>query len=192
MTIHLRDSARLRLWLRFGAIVALMIFPGCMFLAVQSVRAVDRKLDPPQKPLAGAAGFFGNEVTATARLFPLSVRRRDIFSNQSERDDVISIMDWDDAPLKVEDKDKLSVPKVVFVSLVNRGAKDARITVDAVDTSLGSLAPVPLLVLLAPGQRALIATIRSTSEPKIEALDVTVRLRANEQTEARTLALHAR
>ena len=54
----------------------MLMLPGCIVLAVQTARAVDRKLDPPEKPLMGVAEFFGNELTATARLIPLDGHRR--------------------------------------------------------------------------------------------------------------------
>jgi hypothetical protein len=82
-----------------------------------------------------------------------------------------------------------TVRKRVLVSLRNTSDRDLRITVLTVKSSLGDLVPRPATLILAPGQRSMIAPLLSTSEPKIELLDVTVSLREGDHVETHTLRL---
>jgi hypothetical protein len=173
--------------------VALAVLPGCVFVAVRAVKAVDRAIDPPQTLLVGSGAFFGGEVTATARLVPLNAERRERWLKRAKERAGEEGADAEDRLVPgATALEKSGARTMLVVTLRNAGAADADVSVVALESARGNAAGLPTAVRLAPGQRVVLTPIGSEAEEKIERLAVTVALKRGEVTETQTIELTGR
>lgn len=173
--------------------VALTVAPGCVFVAVRAVKAVDRAIDPPQALLVGAERFFGAEVTATARLVPLNAERRERWFKRAKERASDAGEDAEDGLVPGSAAlEKSGARTMLVVTLRNAGAVAAQVDVVALTSARGTMAAGPVSVALAPGQRVVLAPLGSEAEEKIDRLTVTVALKRGDVTETKVIELAGR
>lgn len=173
--------------------VALAVLPGCVFVAVRAVKAVDRAIDPPQVLLVGSGTFFGGEVVATARLVPLNAERRERWLKRAKARAGDDGADAEDGLVPGSAAlEKSGARTMLVVTLRNAGAADADVSVVALESARGNAAGLPTAVRLAPGQRVVLTPIGSDVEEEIERLAVTVALKRGEVTETKVIELTGR
>ncbi len=172
-----------------GAVLTLM--PGCIFLAVSGARAVDRKLNPPQKALAAHVHFFDASVVAMVRLWPVTKKSRFWMMDRGGGESETSPEALADAPTgpATSDDEAKAPHKRLFVTLLNSGTETFEVAVVELSSTLGDFVPTPAVVSLAPGQRAMLGGMASTSEPVLTTLDVTLTLRKSGKKETKILRL---
>ena len=178
-----------------GAVLTLALMPGCIFLAVRGVAAIDRKVDPPQKSLEASVPFFSGAVTATVRVSPIWRARQHgfLFDSYADEPPAPASAAAPETGGQASTGSATPPPKPVrlnlFVSLFNSSATTVQITVPSAKSALGDFAPQPAMVSLAPRQRAILEAMPCTSAGKIDKLEVTLILRQGDLTEIRKLSL---
>jgi len=167
----------------------LTLLPGCIFVAVRGVQAIDRKIDPPQQTLVASA-HFGSNLAVTIRLQPVREHRHRWLLGGGEDEEAPAISEAEPPPPPGDPETEApKVHKNLVVILFNPGTTTVTLWPTGVNSALGNFVPRPGMISLAPFQRAVLEPLPSTSEPKIGSLDVTIVLRIGESTQTQTLHL---
>ena len=173
--------------------VTLAVLPGCVFVAVRAVKAVDRAIDPPQELLVGSGTFFGGEVVATARLVPLNAERRERWLKRAKERAGNDGVEAEDGLIPgAAVLEKSGARTMLVVTLRNAGAGAAQIDVVALTSARGTMMAGPVSVALAAGQRVVLTPLGSEAQEKLERLEVTLGLKRGELAETKSVELTAR